>query len=425
MNYITVRFFLIVLLYTTLASTLSLKATAFNKAHLESLNSGVASWNKMRDDHKEFIPDLSGADLKGKNLRRVDLHNANLSRAILSQSDLSNANLQNALLENAHFNSTMLIKANLANAVLSGADFENAVMDGADFHNAVLEKAVFKKADCSNVNMMDSDLQGCNFREATLVHANLNGADLRGGYLWRANLSRARLTGAKVSETTILDTGRFASKAWAEEHSAVWVVEQPVSSAVKTLSADEKSAATVLPTTHAEEREKERPIPDSNISSSNEHIVAQNIWSHADGAALVTYDRKQYDKLKSNAFDWNRMRKQNNNMSIQLKEAPLDHKNLSYADLNHAILSASSFRASDMSKCDLRFADLRRCDLQEANLERADLGGADLRGANLWRANIDRAHFTGATVSNQTTLDSGRKATQESATRWGMIFIAE
>ena len=222
MNYITVRFFLIVLFCTTLASTMSLKATAFNEAHLESLNSGVASWNKMRDDHKEFIPDLSGADLKGKNLRRVDLHNANLSRAILSQSDLSNANLQNALLENAHFNSTMLIKANLANAVLSGADFENAVMDGADFHNAVLEKAVFKKADCSNVNMMDSDLQGCNFREATLVHANLNGADLRGGYLWRANLSRARLTGAKVSETTILDTGRFASKAWAEEHSAVW-----------------------------------------------------------------------------------------------------------------------------------------------------------------------------------------------------------
>jgi len=425
MNNRIIRFFLMVLLYSTFASMLSLKARAFNKNHLEALQRGVASWNSMRADHNEFLPDLSGADLKGKNLRWVDLHNANLSGTILSQSDLSNANMKNALLENAHLNSSVLIKANFEGASLCGADLESAVLDGADFFHAVLKKAVLKKADCSNVNMMKSDLQECNFREATLVHANLTGSDLRGSYLWRVNLSRAMLTGAQVSESTILNTGRFASKAWAEEHAAVMVVEHPLSSSANTVSVDEKRSGIVFPPPHDDRRMTERPIQESNISKSKERIVAQNIWSHADGTVHGAYDRTQYDQLKSNVFDWNTMRKQERSMSIHLEEAPLDHKNLRYADLNHALLFAASFRSSDVSNCDLRFADLRKCDFQEADLERADLGCADLRGATLWRANIDRARLTGATVSNKTILDSGKNATLESAGRLGLIFTAE
>ena len=95
MNSKALRFLLPVLFSTALAPALSSTASAFNTAHLELLKAGVTSWNKMRAAHQEFVPDLSGAELKGKNLSGIDLHNANLSGAILSLSNLSNANLQN------------------------------------------------------------------------------------------------------------------------------------------------------------------------------------------------------------------------------------------------------------------------------------------------------------------------------------------
>jgi len=137
------------------------------------------------------------------------------------------------------------------------------------------------------------------------------------------------------------------------------------------------------------------------------------------------YDRKQYEQLKRNVFDWNKTRKQNSAMRVTLHGADFDHKNLSYADLAGADLAASTFKGADLEESDLRKADLSGCDFREASLRGADLGGADLRGANFWRANLDRIRLDGAVVSAATVLDSGKHATSEWAVRFGVTFAEE
>ena len=432
MNSKALRFILPVLLNATLAQALPSSASAFNSAHLELLKAGVKSWNKMRAAHQEFIPDLSGAEVKGRNLRGIDLHGANLSGADLSGSDISNANLQNASLDAAKMDGSMLIRANLDHAGLRGTDLERAVLDGAHLHQAVLEKAILKKADCSNVDFSESNLRECNLRETTLVNADLRGADLRAAYLWRANLSRAKVTGVKVSESTVLDTGKYASRMWADNHQSQFIEEAvPSVSAnpVITASTEQDAQQVVLPRqsdasllTHPATTST---VKERNVPVSKKSWTFRNIWQHSDGPVNVAYNREQYEQVKSNVFDWNNMRKRNRDISVNLKGASFDHKNLSYADLSHAILLEASLKGTDLSDSDLRFADLRGGNLREANLQHADLGGADLRGANLWRANLSRTRLTGAVVSSLTILDSGKKATPELAARYELTFVEQ
>ncbi len=429
MNSKALRFLLPVLLNAALTPTLSSTASAFNTAHIELLKAGVTSWNKMRAAHQEFIPDLSGAELKGKNLNGIDLHNANLSGAILSMSNLSNANLQKASLDSARMNGAMLIRANLEHAELQGADLENAVLDGARLHQATLRQAILKKADCTNADFSESDLKESNFREASLVNANLSGADLRAAYFWRANLSRAKVSGVKVSESTVLESGKYASRIWAESHQSLFD-EKPVPSIsanpVSSVSTEQESLQGVLPRQSdalpLTQQVMGNAVPIKDTPGLQKSLTPRNIWQQSGGPANVTYDRQQYEQLKSNVFDWNNMRKRDRDISVNLKGASFDHKNLSYADLSHAILLDASLKGTDLGDSDLRFADLRGCNLREANLQHADLGGADLRGANLWRANLSRTRLTGAVVSSLTVLESGKKATPELAARYGLVF---
>jgi uncharacterized protein YjbI with pentapeptide repeats len=431
MNSKALRFLLPVLLNATLAPALFSTASAFNAAHLELLKAGVASWNSMRSTHKEFLPDFSGAALKGKKLRGADFHNANMSGANLSQSDLSNANLQGALLDSAKMSYCMLIRANLEHAGLRGANLESAVLDGAHLHQAILGQAILKKADCTNTDFSESDLRECNFREATLVNANLSGADLRATYLWRTNLSRTNMRGVKVSENTILDSGKYASRLWADNHQSFFVEDPPPISANQVSSASiveeapqivhrQKSDAPALP-----QQVTGSTMPERDTDNSKKRFASRNIWRQSDGPAHVAYDREQYEQVKSNVFDMNRMRKSNRDIRINLTGASFDHNNLSYADLSHALLQYASFKGSDLGDSDLRSADLRGCDFREANLQHADLGCADLRGANLWRTNLSRARLAEAIVSGSTILESGKKATPELAARHGLIFVEQ
>ncbi len=432
MNGKALRFILPLLINVALAPALSSPASAFNITHLELLKAGVTSWNKMRAAHQEFIPDLSGAAVKGRNLRGIDLHNANLTGTDLSGSNLSNANLLNASLDAAKMDGSMLIRANLDHAGLRGTNLERAVLDGAHLHQAVLTKAILKKADCTNTDFSESDLRQCNLREATLVNANLRGADLRAAYLWRANLSRATVTGVKVSENTVLDSGKYATLLWAENHQSLFIEEnvQSISANPASSAATKKDAQQLLLPRQSDApamtpQLTDSAIPVRDVTGSKKSFTPRNIWQQSDGPLNVAYDRQQYEQLKHNVFDWNNMRKQNRDIIVKLNGASFDHKNLSYADLSHAVLVDASFRATELGDSDLRFADLRGCNFREANLQHTDLGGADLRGANLWRANLSRARLTNAIVSSLTILDSGKKATPELAARHGLMFVEE
>src|SRR5215208_3942798 len=67
---------------------------------------------------------------------------------------------------------------------------------------------------------------------------------------------------------------------------------------------------------------------------------------------------------------------------IELRNAGLDHANLSELTLRDANLRGVDLRATDLSGADLSRSDLALADLRGANLRRADLRGTDLKDAN-------------------------------------------
>jgi uncharacterized protein YjbI with pentapeptide repeats len=102
-------------------------------------------------------PDLSGIDLRKRNLggfylsrkRLVDavLAGANLREANLSNADLTRADLREARLVGAHLDRANLAGANLALANLSGAGLVQAKLGNAELAGAVLTGADLRGAD--------------------------------------------------------------------------------------------------------------------------------------------------------------------------------------------------------------------------------------------------------------------------------------
>lgn len=130
-------------------------------------------------DKKDFIVDLSQADLRW----------ANLSEACLPRVCLSHLNLSEANLSGADLNGTDLRKSDLIKANLNGGDLTRADLRAADL----------SETDLSGANLTKTNLNGANLREANLSGADLSSADLTGANLRDADLSGANLLAAKVT----------------------------------------------------------------------------------------------------------------------------------------------------------------------------------------------------------------------------------
>jgi uncharacterized protein YjbI with pentapeptide repeats len=152
-----------------------------NPEHLKILKQGAKVWNKWRDEHREVLPELSGANLS----------NANLIDANLSEADLSNANLSRAALIDAN-----LIFANLIDANLAFANLVDANLGGANLSGADLSVANFSFGILHEANLSDTDLSDTNFN-----HASLSGADFTIAHLGRATFSGNDLSEVKGLET--------------------------------------------------------------------------------------------------------------------------------------------------------------------------------------------------------------------------------
>jgi len=126
-------------------------------------------------DGKEIKPldVVSGAQLRG-----ADLRNADATRAFLAKADLRKARLQGA---------------NLGWANLQGADLTEARLQGADLTEAQLQEANLFEAQLQEANLFEAQLQEANLFEAQLQEANLYGAQLQ-----EADLSYANLQGATL-----------------------------------------------------------------------------------------------------------------------------------------------------------------------------------------------------------------------------------
>jgi uncharacterized protein YjbI with pentapeptide repeats len=166
--------------------------------HIAQLKKGVVAWNAWLDENRNILPDLSGADLRGVDLREAHLIGKNLSRADLSVADLREVHLDWADLSGARLNGANLSGANLIKANLRGARLNGANLSGADLSHALLNGARLNGANVSGANFHEADLSVADLR-ANLNRADLSGARLNGANLSWADLSGARLNGANLS----------------------------------------------------------------------------------------------------------------------------------------------------------------------------------------------------------------------------------
>jgi len=102
---------------------------------------------------------------------------------------------------------------------------------------------------------------------------------------------------------------------------------------------------------------------------------------------------KHLAKLKEGVDAWNQWRKENPEITPNLRKA-----NLSEANLREANLSGATLREADLRKADLREANLDGANLQCAKLGYAKLGCANLHGANLQYANLRGTKLHGANL---------------------------
>ena len=141
--------------------------------------------------------DLSGIELRGRDLSRL-------------------------YLADKHFDEADLSDASFANAVLDGTTFKGATLIDADLPRASLRRVVFEHANLRSADLSEADLTQANLRFADLREANLEGARVFRADLFGADLRGATLTGAVMIDSSLrrANLKRAAGSATAKLHGA-------------------------------------------------------------------------------------------------------------------------------------------------------------------------------------------------------------
>ncbi len=116
-----------------------------NDEQVALLKQGAPAWNAWRNEHRDVVVVLDGANLSGANLSEANLNGAELSGAELSGADLSSAYLMGA--------------------DLRGADLRGADLRRAQLRRARLYETVFANVDLSNAR----GLEDCNHLGPSII----------------------------------------------------------------------------------------------------------------------------------------------------------------------------------------------------------------------------------------------------------------
>ena len=164
-------------------------ARAFADLTEQDVSTKPANW--FTGD-KELTEIVSGARLKG-----ADLRHATAIRAFLVKADLRGAQLQEANLTEAFLQGADLYMANLQRAILSEANLQNADLGVANLQGANLFFANLQGADLFGANLQEANLGSANLQRADLRFANLKGASLLWGDLqWATHLTASQVKAA-------------------------------------------------------------------------------------------------------------------------------------------------------------------------------------------------------------------------------------
>jgi uncharacterized protein YjbI with pentapeptide repeats len=365
--------------------------------------------------------DLSGLDLRGKNLCDADftgallvgcqmqgvrLDHANLFGCDLQNADLTDASLRRAdlraaCLRNANLTGCDLFEADLREGAIAAADREKglrvmehvdrvgemsgAILAGANLERSRLSGVMAVKADFTDAILKDAKLVRANLKQAQMSGANLAGADLSGADLAGADLRDAILVGAITTMWNVREADMRGA-----------LTDRPVGKAVEELPYQTmiRDHAKWCETGGAEGKPS---VFDEADLRKLESIRGYNLTAlSAKGAVFYGLDMEGVQM-----------------QGAVLTGADLRHCNLRRADLRGARLVGAKLGGADLREAQmgplLLGADrVLPCDMTDANLKTADLTRADLRQALLVNADLSRANFTHAMLRQANLTGASR-----------------
>jgi uncharacterized protein YjbI with pentapeptide repeats len=169
--------------------------------HVAALKQGRDAFRVWRDQHRETVPDLSGADFTGEDLTGVNLDGCDLSAAIFRNANLSSAQLANARLEQADLSEAKCEGTNFNQVDLRTIAYRGAIFRRASFENALIPHGLLRSTDCRGANFAQTDLSAADLSGRDFASCNFQNAKLANTRLRKANLKAARLTGCDLSGT--------------------------------------------------------------------------------------------------------------------------------------------------------------------------------------------------------------------------------
>ncbi|HMP62580.1 MAG TPA: pentapeptide repeat-containing protein, partial [Phenylobacterium sp.] len=305
--------------------------------------------------------DLTGLDLRGRNLADADFTGACLNECQLQGARLDNANLFGCDMQNANLTEASLRRSDLRGACLRGANLTGADLFEADLREgsiaaadrdqglrilehlarpgevqgAVLAGANLERSRLSGIMAARADFSDAVLKDAKLVRANLKQANMSGANLQGADLSGADLAGADLRDAILVGAKTFAWNVSKAEMEGV-LTDAPAGTAVADLP-----YKTMI-------REHARWCETGGAEG------RPSVFDQADLRALETIRGFNLTALSAKGAVFYGLDME----GVQLQGAQLDG-------------------------ADLRACNLRRADLRGARLINAKLSGADLRDAQM------------------------------------------
>ena len=356
--------------------------------------------------------DMTGLDLRGKNLAGADLAGALLIDANLAGSDFSNANLSGCDLSRANLRQACLVRADLRGASMRRADLTGANLFDADLRDGLLAQQERSAAGVSPGAAITAaeptELSGAIMTDANLARARLSGivavrtdfsnAVLRSCTLVRANLRHANLSGANLDSADLSG----ADLRGADLRGAVLV--HAIMSFVEDKDADFSGSLTDALAGRSP----------GELGDQLDRLVARHQrWIQTNGAEGGQLDVSGYDLRGATEFRGASLAMLKASRAtlfgVDFDGATLQAAQLEGADMRSSHLAHVDLRGANLCQARLNFADLRECDLGpliisqdrilRSCLDRAQFGHADLRGANIRNADCRQADFASANLT--------------------------
>ncbi|CAF3805872.1 unnamed protein product [Rotaria magnacalcarata] len=159
--------------------------------------------------------DLSAAELRDMNFRRLSIIKMKITNLSLTGVFLSNATFagvdmeyvdfatNHATLQNVDFSYANINYADFSSAQLLNVNFSFAILPSANFGGTAASYVEFRRATCIAVLFSSAILSESSFRHSNIKHASFEDAKLNNVDFFRANLYKADFSGAEIEDSNL------------------------------------------------------------------------------------------------------------------------------------------------------------------------------------------------------------------------------